>query len=1017
MFHLESRKLDSSIKRNTGFIKRLKQGINRESKAALIKDLSEVSLEKYLSEIINTAAEGLSTVPSKNEDVIAAVEVISVMHQRFSTSFTQEVFGLFLNNFASPAEDSLSEKEELARVNRLKCNLRLFMELYLVGLFTSIDNLGSREALPTFLQRKSNRREPIILRLMKEALNYKFKRGLSTGIATSILKRFPFLFDNDDTRLDVCIADENLKESLQALFKVYAGAVISRATELDSKTKKLYKEHQSCQFRTGKQTDEYIEEYNLYLPIYENFKAASEVFADSFGLDKPSFGKLVDEPKDDQAAVPSVITNATALPGQRLWENEETRKFYEVLPEISDLHKSSVERDVEASGDAINDFFNNLERTESKEGIDSLTVLYWTENLDNKATKKRLLKFLIETQDWSKIRIFTRFLASNAKYFPDVIEEFTLYLDNGFRSQLHSNRINVKNIIFFGEMVKFMLLPTYLIFHKIRTLIINLQVPNNIEILTVFFEHLGIFLINKPEYKAHMEKMVELIKENKKDRQININLKGALDNLINLVYPPSIRSLNEESKALSPEQKFYRILIRRELGNFEFKHTLKLLRKANWSDEAVYSTLFDLFTKPEEVSYQNIPFFARVLKDLYAYQRNFVIKCIDELLENIERGLEVNDYAQNMHRIAQAKYLAALYNIELIKPQVLIDTLYNIINFGFSASDAQLFAPNSNDPSDNYFKIQLITTVLLSSTKRGRVFKDRVTIFLMFLDYYVLTKEQPLPRTVHFSVEATFDQYAADTRIQRSGSVQESLARLAQFLKINVKAQTNGSNIVPNDNIVNNSDVEAEIANEDDDGEELDSDGDESAAEESEDNAEDRIDDEDGDDDESQDESDDEDESSDNDESDYEDIYRDVDADRDIEKRRMYEEFQRKLKDDEERKIEAEMEKQFQQILLESADSRKNEKSTGGKIPSISSAGDTSKPKLLRPAPGVTSEDSQQPRKVAFTFLSKSGKKTQSRVLGLPSNAGFVSGVLEEEERLKNEREKIKKIVLQRTFD
>ncbi|QLQ80924.1 hypothetical protein HG537_0E02790 [Torulaspora globosa] len=944
------------------------------------------------------------------------------MHQRFNTRFTQELFGLFLNNFAIPADDTISEKEERFKANRLKCNLRVFIELYLVGVFTSVDNLSSKDVLPAFLQRKMAKKEPIILRLMKESLNYKFKRGLSTGIATSVLKRFPFLFDNQDIRLNVCIADDNLKESLQALFKLYGDAVIARAIELDSKTKKLFKEHQSCQFRTGKLTDEYIEEYNQYLPIFETFKTTSEIFADFFNLKRPSFDQNINEPKDEQTSLSPVITNAVALPGQRLWENEETRKFYEVLIDLGDLYRASLQSEMEANGEAINDFFQNLERTESKEEIDALSVQYWSGNLDNKATKKRLIKFLIETQDWSKIRIFTRFLATNAKYFPDVIDEFTSYLDSGFRSQLHTNRINVKNIIFFSEMVKFMLLPTYMIFHKIRTLIINLQVPNNIEILTVFFEHLGIFLINKPEYKPHMEKMVELIKENKKDRQINMNLKGALDNLINLVYPPSIRSLNAESKALSPEQKFYRMLIRREMENFEYRHTIKLLRKASWKDQSVYHTLFELFTKPEEVSYQNIPFLARVLKDLYGYQRNFVLKCIDELLENIERGLEINDYARNMHRIAQVKYLADLYNIELIKPQVLIDTLYNIINFGFKAQDAQLFSANSIDPSDNYFKIQLITTVLLNVTKRVRIFKERITVFLMFLDYYVLAKVQPLPRTVKFSVEATFDKYAAESGIRRSDTAQESFMRLTQFLKVNVKVQTNGSTFA--DSAVNLSDMEEEMANDDygvDDAEKDYPESVMSATEEYEDNAEhneDMVDDYEMDDDESLEQSDSEygDESFDNIGSDYDDIYRDVDADRDIEKRRMYEEFQKRLKDDEERRIEAEMEKQFQQILLESADSRKNERTTGGKIPSISSTGETSKLRLLRPE-SQGSGDRRQPQKVAFTFLSKSGKKTQSRVLGLPSNVEFVSGVLEEEERLKNEREKIKEIVLQRTFD
>ena len=58
------------------------------SESSLLKDLSEASLEKYLSEIIVTVTECLLNVLNKNDDVIAAVEIISGLHQRFNGQFT-----------------------------------------------------------------------------------------------------------------------------------------------------------------------------------------------------------------------------------------------------------------------------------------------------------------------------------------------------------------------------------------------------------------------------------------------------------------------------------------------------------------------------------------------------------------------------------------------------------------------------------------------------------------------------------------------------------------------------------------------------------------------------------------------------------------------------------------------------------------------------------------------------------------------------------------------------------------
>lgn len=92
-------KLDSSIKRNTGFIKKLRKGFTKENKPSLIKDLGEVSFQKYLSEIVSTTNEALTNVQSKNEEVETAVEVVSGLHQRFNVAFTEPLSLAFLQNF------------------------------------------------------------------------------------------------------------------------------------------------------------------------------------------------------------------------------------------------------------------------------------------------------------------------------------------------------------------------------------------------------------------------------------------------------------------------------------------------------------------------------------------------------------------------------------------------------------------------------------------------------------------------------------------------------------------------------------------------------------------------------------------------------------------------------------------------------------------------------------------------------------------------------------------------------
>lgn len=69
--------LDSSLKKNTAYIKRLKTGLHlADHVQALVKETRTVSLDKYLSEISTAAVEGLAKCKNANE-VWGAVEVSS----------------------------------------------------------------------------------------------------------------------------------------------------------------------------------------------------------------------------------------------------------------------------------------------------------------------------------------------------------------------------------------------------------------------------------------------------------------------------------------------------------------------------------------------------------------------------------------------------------------------------------------------------------------------------------------------------------------------------------------------------------------------------------------------------------------------------------------------------------------------------------------------------------------------------------------------------------------------------
>ena len=68
------RTLDSSIKRNTAVIKKLKQ-INEEQKEGLLEELKAVNLSKFVSEAVAAICEA----KLKTSDINAAVQVVLVL--------------------------------------------------------------------------------------------------------------------------------------------------------------------------------------------------------------------------------------------------------------------------------------------------------------------------------------------------------------------------------------------------------------------------------------------------------------------------------------------------------------------------------------------------------------------------------------------------------------------------------------------------------------------------------------------------------------------------------------------------------------------------------------------------------------------------------------------------------------------------------------------------------------------------------------------------------------------------
>jgi regulator of nonsense transcripts 2 len=137
---------------------------------------------------------------------------------------------------------------------------------------------------------------------------------------------------------------------------------------------------------------------------------------------------------------------------------------------------------------------------------------------------------------------------------------------------------------------------------------------------------------------------------------------------------------------------FMRHLVYDVLSKKTIDKVLKLIRKLDWDDPVITRTLHKLFTKPWKIKYGNISLLAMLTYDLQRYHPGFSISVVDQVLEDVRRGLEQNVYSTNQRRVATVKYLGELYIYRLFSSGIIFDSLWSMVTFGHRMSHLLLFA-------------------------------------------------------------------------------------------------------------------------------------------------------------------------------------------------------------------------------------------------------------------------------------------------------------------------------------
>jgi regulator of nonsense transcripts 2 len=492
--------------------------------------------------------------------------------------------------------------------------------------------------------------------------------------------------------------------------------------------------------RSGEVFEDRQANYEKQTKAQERLIANAQVLADILGEEMPDL-----KDKDETAAgVDSgigLIKTGDYLKGQGdgpgIWEDEDERRFYENLVDLKDrvpgilLEEGKKKRpdneehvgkrtdvkpateephpDTKATdhddestaianksvGAQVDALLARLPDLLTKDMVDEFAVDFCFVN--SKASRNRLIKAISDVPKGRTdlLPLFSRIIATLSKYMPDIAQAVIAHLDEEFRSlQRRKSKeflgaVRLLNIRYLTELTKFGVVPEHVIFHCLKVCLDELS-RMNIEIMASLMENCGRYLLRNPETSPRMASFLEILTRKKSAQHLEQRERLIIDNALYHVSPPERPAI--EQKERTPMELFVRKIVYDDLNKRNVDRISKQIRKFHWEEPEVVTILDKIFTKPWKIRYNNVHLLAVMIGAIYRYHSQFAITVIDELLESITQGLELNEVKYNQRRVAEVKYLGELYVYRMVDSPLIFDTMYKIITFGhgkFTARESQ----------------------------------------------------------------------------------------------------------------------------------------------------------------------------------------------------------------------------------------------------------------------------------------------------------------------------------------
>ncbi|XP_030071863.1 regulator of nonsense transcripts 2 isoform X1 [Microcaecilia unicolor] len=799
--HFFSR-LDSSLKKNTAFVKKLKT-ITEQQRDALSHDFSGLNLSKYIAEAVASIVEA----KLKISDVNCAVHLCSLFHQRY-TDFAPSLLQVWKKHFEARKE------EKTPNITKLRTDLRFIAELTIVGIFTDKEGLSLiYEQLKNIINadRETHTHVSVVISFCRHCGDD--IAGLVPRKVKSAAEKFNLSFPPSE------IISPEKQQPFQNLLKEYFTSLTKHLKRDHRELQNIERQNRRILHSKGELSEDRHKQHEEFATSYQKLLANSQSLADLLDENMPELPQEKPTPEDHG---PGIDIFTPGKPGEfdlegGIWEDEDARNFYENMidlkafvpailfkdneksfqsrdssredsrdskdgkdnkdilateelelelenleitddtlelegaDEAEDLAKKLLDEqeqeDEEASTGShlkliVDAFIQQLPNCVNRDLIDKAAMDFCM-NMNTKANRRKLVRalFIVPRQRLDLLPFYARLVATLHPCMSDVAEDLCSMLKGDFR--FHVRKKDQINIETKNKTVRFIgELTKFKMFSKNDTL-------HCLKMLLSDFSHHHIemactLLETCGRYlfrspDSHLRTSVLLEQMMRKKQAMHLDARYVTMVENAYYYCNPPPAEKTVRKKRPPQQEYIRKLLYKDLSKVTTEKVLRQMRKLPWQEPEVKDYVICCMINIWNVKYNSIHCVANLLAGLVLYQEDVGIHVVDGVLEDIRLGMEVNQPKFNQRRISSAKFLGELYNYRMVESAVIFRTLYSFTSFGVNSDGSA----SPLDPPEHLFRIRLVCTILDTCGQyfdRGSS-KRKLDCFLVYFQRYIWWKK------------------------------------------------------------------------------------------------------------------------------------------------------------------------------------------------------------------------------------------------------------------------------------